>query len=1512
MPRSKKTEADDATPLGDSCECGCGGKCAEHGGASGHGDETTTVSVPNQPTVPGRAKPKSEAEGFEEPLRIAQITDQGRTPVTDQTGDEQMDTSAERPGADKQRERESGVSGADKSEWEMLTGDERQERLKDILDAEEVLAPFPSELEILNICDIKYHPSLPIHDHKQDTDDEAEEATEVYDVDSKIYSVWYPSDDPLSPSPGCCYLVDGHHHLRDAQTATHFVSSSAGKGRLVSCKPRVPAWCYYERDGWTLPLIQKLSFAMNFDSKKAVTVELEPFGPKHPLAQADSVTGNWWENLPDGVSVQFNDSDIPVTDSQELQYELIADAKDGVLGKARQLITFAGRKTKHGFRYPAAVLNDAVERANQRARAGTVLGEKHHPGLVSEMCDRHGCGPRFADNFDKKTSRWTNFERVGKDGSVWATREILDTAEGREIHARLQAKQPVPLSVRWLARNPMTIGDAKEPQWLELITVDDVDIPAMDGAGEVAAIFDSLPAPTLKESWDRWKWAIDMRAKATADAATDAEANRRAQMNSSDTMTDLNPERDTGLGPPFYGMNQNTANPHDWDEADPVFNSIANHEAGTADSYDFFDLFPQLVSITDSVEPGSKPTDSVSDSLENPQEKQMPTAISIEDSRKAVRAFALAARRGASKGELKTLDAKAVRALMDCYQDAIPDSDFTPLMTEYAKAVIDGQEAGYHASESGPYIELGNMIGVDPREGYAPDMRSIARGKDEKRNVQQKTDTKEHNLAANLTKASGDSDDEEDEEKKKKREMKEKEKSIEAKMDSLLVAGHSACNLSDGLLKTIRRQIISTVTDEADVEKALSDAVEAISGTQAHRKAQELRLYGDAQTGHTINTANPMGGSRVSHEARPDQAAFERLQSIADDYQANMTPGAGQTWVNPYSPATKARRKANVEKAQAVIDDVMNYIQENSGKKDKFFAALTDSMGNNIDVDSQLLNQIQAISDSYGSSVSNFPNQPTIMRWMLTQAFQDQRMLQFVMPQGPGQGSDGGNGWVGGAKGLGRVFRLAYETYQDPTGYGEEFGSLDYGLLTPENAGITEGTINLYWDNFSPLWKKIATSATIEGLKSIGNGPLNYGAMGRNLWHMSARKSRTIDTALANEMANIAMEYGATVVTTDTYTTGNNQLTNNSVYQNGSATVPGAPANSVVVNLNPAKVANAAIAYANGLPTDDYICYPTPFAPANPAGNGLTPVAGIRLLAGQVTTNNAAPYFGTNKVTKNPIVPPRNLLTITAAGADQTSVMNPITVTAPANMVLGQVGPDGLIYPPYTNPSAVPTCAVDWLNGVLLFTAGAGLANSGTLINTTVTLSAYSYTTNFDVFPATPGINGLVTLATGETPAAYENRLLTQMDQTAAGMASWSKYVAPDLMLMAPQVAAQITSATAFYKLNSPKETVLYPSEDFFATRNGVDMARINTPWWPGQGFILITRRESTRYAIDTPFEIRGPYVKYDTNGNVIAGEGYYGAENSAIFTPQVKNATGTIINPVARFILMITGGTAI
>jgi hypothetical protein len=211
-------------------------------------------------------------------------------------------------------------------------------------------------------------------------------------------------------------------------------------------------------------------------------------------------------------------------------------------------------------------------------------------------------------------------------------------------------------------------------------------------------------------------------------------------------------------------------------------------------------------------------------------------------------------------------------------------------------------------------------------------------------------------------------------------------------------------------------------------------------------------------------------------------------------------------------------------------------------------------------------------------------------------------------------------------------------------------------------------------------------------------------------------------------------------------------------------------------------------------------------------------------------------------------------------------------------------------------PGTTATYAVDFENGVVYFTSGAGLnPSAGTPILPSFT---YSACTNYDRW--------IYTIPTGTKPEDWYNTFLQQLSVTAALMGSSPRFKKPNLGLFSLNSAVNVENAQMFYKLAQPEGTRLITTGNFFGQRSGMDLAKINAPWAAGDGRVLLTQKGSTRYGVQTPFRVQGPYPKYDANQQILSAKLWYGEENSVLATPQVTDANGNIMNPVSRTIKLV------
>jgi len=253
---------------------------------------------------------------------------------------------------------------------------------------------------------------------------------------------------------------------------------------------------------------------------------------------------------------------------------------------------------------------------------------------------------------------------------------------------------------------------------------------------------------------------------------------------------------------------------------------------------------------------------------------------------------------------------------------------------------------------------------------------------------------------------------------------------------------------------------------------------------------------------------------------------------------------------------------------------------------------------------------------------------------------------------------------------------------------------------------------------------------------------------------------------------------------------------------------------------------------------------------------------------------------------KNPVVRPRSKKQLQSDGSIATVVTNTFGVTVPGlqTQVLGYLDASGNI------AGAGATYAVDWENGIAFFNAASAVADPANLPT-----FKYSAVTNYDSWSLTvPG---------GTRPEDYYNTLLQQISRTVALMGSSPRFKKPNLGLFSLNAATYIENAQMFYKLAQPDGTRLITTGNYFGERAGCNFAKLNAPWSVGDGRMLLTQKGATKYGVETPYQIEGPYPKYDTNGQIIDAKVWYGRENSVLCTPQVTDATGKVINPVSRTI---------
>lgn len=595
------------------------------------------------------------------------------------------------------------------------------------------------------------------------------------------------------------------------------------------------------------------------------------------------------------------------------------------------------------------------------------------------------------------------------------------------------------------------------------------------------------------------------------------------------------------------------------------------------------------------------------------------------------------------------------------------------------------------------------------------------------------------------------------------------------------------------------RDRIGTATSRAEAETTLAAEVDLVSRITSVAKLAAMG-YGQPAAGHGATTSTEthtvdVSGVEVTGNPKPHLEVARRFGEAYDRHArrtSNFIPDPGLRTANQ-DLINQLLAKAESAHGRALLDSA---------------EALLDSRGG-----------WEAFTDSASDSTSNLWNQPTISTVLFIQQFQDLVFGQWVDGMGPDNFERRNfNGKVGS------VLRVPIEVYSAPAN-SLSLPGYDNGLLVGEDAGIPEASVETVWLEFAPQWRRVAASLTKDAAQALRNGPLNYDALVRIVYHMTEDKKRRLDSALAEEMLAIADEYGAIAI-------------------NGESVA----APNLIANTGATKFYGSSVTFYAKL-----------------VGSGTV----------------GAPNM-------DPLVRARRTVTLPANGAPVRSTLYPTLVTAPPGQIQGYLDANSQIVDDPANPGA--TFAVDFNNGRICFNAASGV--DATHLPTV----SYTYVTNYDTFsPMVPA---------GVENALYYNRLLEQIDNTAALMGSFPRFKAPNLCIGSLKAMTRVINAQVFYKLASPDGSSLSAtSRNMIAERNGIMFGRHNAPWSAGDGRLLLTQRGSTKLGVDTPFEIEGPFPTYDSNNRIRDTKIIKGSENSIIATPQVTDQSGNVLNPVSRSI---------
>ncbi len=372
---------------------------------------------------------------------------------------------------------------------------------------------------------------------------------------------------------------------------------------------------------------------------------------------------------------------------------------------------------------------------------------------------------------------------------------------------------------------------------------------------------------------------------------------------------------------------------------------------------------------------------------------------------------------------------------------------------------------------------------------------------------------------------------------------------------------------------------VAAASTKAEAETALAAEIEMVSRITSIAKlaAQGYHQPGAGQGATTSTAAQTVdvSGVQVTGNPTPHLEVARRFGEAYDAHArqvANFQPDPGL-------------RKAN----QYLINRLLAKTESVHGK------ALLDSAEALLDSNR---NGWEAFTDAASNDTNNLWNQPTISTVLFIQQFQDLVFLELVDGMGPDsfvQRNFNGK--------LGSVLRVPVETYSPPPD-SLSLPGYDNGLLVGEDTGIPEASVDTAWLEFAPQWRRVAASLTKDAAVAMKNGPLNYDALVRIVYHMTEDKRRRLDRALAEEMLAIADEYQAVRVNAEAVAAGNLVANTGNAKLYGSTVAAyakligsgtsGAPAGDPLVRAR-----TTVTLPANGAPTKTIINQTLVTAPAN-------------------------------------------------------------------------------------------------------------------------------------------------------------------------------------------------------------------------------------------------------------------------------------------------------------------------
>lgn len=379
---------------------------------------------------------------------------------------------------------------------------------------------------------------------------------------------------------------------------------------------------------------------------------------------------------------------------------------------------------------------------------------------------------------------------------------------------------------------------------------------------------------------------------------------------------------------------------------------------------------------------------------------------------------------------------------------------------------------------------------------------------------------------------------------------------------------------------------------------------------------------------------------------------------------------------------------------------------------------------------------------------------------------------------------------------------------------------------------IPQSSSAIRFQSFWAQMRAIGFAIPDQLVDQLKNGALQIDPLALMIEQVTQDMARAIDDHLLEEFQQTCDEYGAVAVT------GEVSVGGNAVYSSGGS---------------------AAITYDGATVT---------------YGSGVTFV--VKALSGASGGR--------------PIVLPRTVYSLDAAGSETSTVKNPISVTfASTTQVRGELDADRQIVA--INPGETPTYAVDFERGYFVFNAASGA--NGTLMPTL----GYSYATNYVTFD--------LDLPSGVLAEDHYNALLNLSLQTAATMDAAPRYQSIDTALFPSTVGiGALTIAGLFHKRKQPDWVALnsgFATTDALGKAGPLTFTTTNGNMFAGDRRAILFKRYMTGYGVQMPAALDGPYnnMYAPSGGGVVqltAGKQWKLQTRDAVGTPVPLNSSGVIM----------------